>query len=93
MTKPPTHRTATGREVTDEEIASMAADLEVMEFDIDALKARRRGRPMIGTAPAEVVPVRIDPALKAAIDARAAADDVSISEVIRNALKKYLHVA
>ena len=71
----------------------MAADLEVMEFDIDVLKARRRGRPMIGTAPAEVVPVRIDPALKAAIDARAAADDVSISEVIRSALKKYLHVA
>ena len=54
---------------------------------------RRGGRPLLGSAPAEVVPVRIDPELKAAIDARAAADETSTSEVIREALRRYLEVA
>ena len=47
---------------------------------------------MIGSAPAEVVPVRIDPELKAAIDARAEADETTTSEVIREALRRYLDV-
>jgi predicted transcriptional regulator len=47
----------------------------------------------MGSAPAEVVPVRIDPELKAAIDARAAADSSSTSEVIREALRRFLEVA
>ena len=61
-------------------------------FDVYDMKALRRrgGRPLLGSAPAEVVPVRIDPELKAAIDARAAADETSTSEVIREALRRYL---
>jgi predicted transcriptional regulator len=37
-----------------------------------------------------VVPVRIDPELRGAIDARAMADGTTVSEVIREALRRYL---
>jgi predicted transcriptional regulator len=47
----------------------------------------------MGSGPAEVVPVRIDPELKAAIEARAAADDTTTSEVIREAIRRFLDVA
>ena len=47
----------------------------------------------MGSAPAEVVPVRIDPELRAAIEARVLADDSTTSEVIRVALRKFLDVA
>lgn len=93
MSDPKIHRTASGRVLTDEDIDAIAAKVETEEFDVEALKSRRRGRPMIGTAPAEVVPVRIDPDLKAAIDARAIADETTTSEVIREALRRYLEVA
>ena len=93
MTERKTHRTAAGRALTDVDIDAIAAQVETGVFDAEALQARRRGRPMIGTGPAEVVPVRIDPELKVAIAARAAADDTTTSEVIREALRKYLDVA
>ena len=47
----------------------------------------------MGSGPAEVVPVRINPELKAAIEARAAADDTTTSEVIRAAIRRFLDVA
>ena len=47
----------------------------------------------MGTAAAEVVPVRIDPELRAAIEARAEADHTTTSEVIREALRRFLEVA
>jgi len=47
----------------------------------------------MGSAPAEVVPVRIDPELKAALEAPAAADRSPTSEVIREALRRFLDVA
>lgn len=93
MTDDKIHRTAAGRVLTDKDIDAIAAQVETGVFDVEVLKSRRRGRPMIGTAPAEVVPVRIDPALKAAIDARAVADATTTSEVIREALRRYLQVA
>jgi predicted transcriptional regulator len=39
------------------------------------------------------VPVRIDPELKAAIEASAEADRTTTSEIIREALRKFLEVA
>jgi hypothetical protein len=92
MTDPKTYRTASGRELTDADLDAIADEVEVLSFDVEALKTRRRGRPMLGSGPAEVVPVRIDPELKAAIDARAEADDTTLSEVIREALRRYLDV-
>ena len=93
MTDRKIYRTASGRVLTEEDIDAIAAQVETVEFDVEVLKSRRRGRPMIGTAPAEVVPVRIDPQLKAAVDARAAADQTTASDVIREALRRYLEVA
>lgn len=63
------------------------------DYDVESLKTRRRGRPAMGSGPAEVVPVRIDPELKAAIESRAEADHTTISEIIRSALRKFLDVA
>lgn len=89
-TKPTTWTTPTGRAIGDPDIVAMAARLEVEEFDVELVKTRRRGRPSIGAAPSMVVPVRIDPELRGAIDARAMADGTTVSEVIREALRRYL---
>lgn len=93
MTKPDERRTPAGRPLTDDDIEALADEVERTEYDVEALKARRRGRPPIGSGPADVVPVRIDPELRAAIDARAAADHTTASDVIRRALRSFLNVA
>jgi hypothetical protein len=87
-----TYRTETGKVVTDTDIDAMADEAE-QGYDVDTLKTRRRGRSLLGSAPAEVVPVRLEPQLKEAVDARAAAEHLSTSEIIRRALRKYLDVA
>lgn len=86
------YRTGTGKVLTDSDIEALADEAE-RGYDVEALKRRRRGRPMIGDAPAEVVPVRLDPALKRAVEARAAADGTTASEIIREALRRFLEVA
>ncbi len=88
-----TYTTASGRVLTEADLDAIADEVEHAEFDVDVLKQRRRGRPSMGSAPAEVVPVRIDPELRAALDARAAADHSSASDVIREALRRFLNVA
>ena len=55
MTKPKTYRTKTGRVLTDAEIVALADEAETTTYDADALKARRRGRPAMDAAPAEVI--------------------------------------
>jgi predicted transcriptional regulator len=47
----------------------------------------------MGSPPAEVVPVRLDPELRAAVEARASAEQTSTSEIIREALRRFLEVA
>ena len=84
-----TYRTATGKVLTDADIEAMADEAE-RGYDIELLKKRRRGRPFLGSAPAEVVPVRLDPELRAALDARAKADETTASEIIRRALRSYV---
>jgi hypothetical protein len=86
------YRTRSGKALTDSDIESLADEAE-RGYDVEPLKARRRGRPMIGDAPAGVVPVRLDPALKAAVEARAAADETTTSEIIREAIRRFLEVA
>ena len=80
-----------GVPVSDADIEALADEAE-RGYPVKSLR-RRGGRPLLGSAPAEVVPVRIDPELKAAIDARATADETTTSEVIREALRRYLEVA
>ena len=88
-----TYKTGSGAVLTDADIAAIVDEVEHADYDVEELLARRRGRPAMGSGPAAVVPVRIDPELKAAIDARVAADDSSTSEVIREALRRFLEVA
>jgi hypothetical protein len=83
--------TAGGVPVTDELVERLAAEAED-GYDVSALR-RRGGRRPLGSAAAAVVPVRLDPELKAALTARAESEAVTASEVIRQALRAWLHVA
>jgi hypothetical protein len=83
--------TSRGKRVTDADIEKMAAEAEA-GYDLASLRPRG-GRPSMGSGPAEVVPVRLDPELRAAVEARASADDTTTSEIIREALRQFLHVA
>jgi hypothetical protein len=86
------YRTKTGRELTDADIEAAATEVEETDYDVAVLKARR-GRPLLGSAPAEVVPVRLDPELREAIEQRAETEATTTSDVIRRALRAYLDVA
>ncbi|ONH34871.1 ribbon-helix-helix protein, CopG family [Protofrankia sp. BMG5.30] len=84
-------RTSGGVLVTDELVTTLAAEAEA-GYDVELLR-RRGGRRPIGSAPGEVVPVRLDPDMRAALAARADADHTNASEVIRQALRAWLDVA
>jgi predicted DNA-binding protein len=90
--KTKTYRTKTGKVLTDSDIEALADEVEG-DYDVDALKTRRRGRPSMGSAAAEVVPVRLDPELKEAVESRAEREQTTTSEIIREALRKFLDVA
>jgi len=83
-------RSKSGVELTEDVLARMAAEAEV---GLDVTKLRRRGRPRMGSAPAEAFPVRLDPELRQAVDERAAADNTTPSDVIREALRRYLQAS
>ena len=83
--------TSRGRPINDADIKRMAAEAEA-GYDVAEVRLRV-GRPSMGSGPAGVVPVRLDPELRAAVEARAAADETTTSEVIREALRHFLHVA
>lgn len=84
-------RTARGVPVTDDLIEELVTEAE-SGYDVAALR-RRGGRRPLGSAPGEVVPVRLDPELRAALTARADADHTNASDVIRQALRAWLEVA
>jgi hypothetical protein len=90
--KAKTYRTKTGKVLTDADIEALADEAE-RGYDVEGVKTRRRGRPLLGSAPAEVVPVRLDPELKEAVENRAERDHTTTSEVIRKAIRKFLDVA
>jgi hypothetical protein len=84
-------RSMTGVELTDEVLERMADEAED-GLDISELR-RRPGRPAMGSAPAESFPVRLEPELRRALDERATADETSASEILREALRRYLKVS
>jgi uncharacterized protein (DUF4415 family) len=93
MTESKTYRTKSGRLLDDNDLDSISDEVESATYDVEALKSRRRGRPTMGSGPANVVPVRLDPELRDALQARANAENTTTSDVIRRALKDFLHVA
>lgn len=77
--------TINGVPVTDEQLASWAAEAEA-GYDTQELRRRGRGRPGRGAEPSQVVTLRLTSTELAIIDARAARENKSRSEVIREAL-------
>jgi hypothetical protein len=61
------------------------------EAGLDVTKLRRRpGRPAMGSGPAESLPVRLDPELRKALDDRAVEEHTTASDIVREALRRYL---
>ena len=92
MTNRKKYQTQTGRVLVDEDVERIAVEVETTDYDVGELRSRRRGRPSMGSEPLEVVTVRIDPELRAAISARAEKDGMTISGVHREALRQFLDV-
>ena len=76
-----------GKPVTEQDIKDWADEAE-RGYDVDRLK--KRGRRPLGDGPAQVVPVRLDESLLAAVVERAERDHVSRSEAIRAAIRAYV---
>lgn len=83
--------TSGGVPVTEDLVQRLADEAEA-GYDVETLR-RRGGRRPMGRGPAAVVPVRLDPDLRAALTARAEHDHTSASNVIREALRAWLDVA
>jgi uncharacterized protein (DUF4415 family) len=81
-------------EGTQDDVEKLAAEAET-GYDAETLIARRnkRGRPTLGTAPASVESVRLDPELRRELLERARSEGTTTSELIREALRRYLHAA
>ena len=92
MTEKKTYgRSKSGVELTAEVLDRMA---EEAEAGLDVTKLRRRpGRPSMGSGPAGTLPVRLDPELRRAVDERAEAEHTTASDVVREALRRYLKVS
>jgi Ribbon-helix-helix protein, copG family len=86
--------TASGRPVTEAEVEAAAQEAEA-GYDVDRLLGRRgkRGRPSLGSAPAGVESVRIEPELRRRLLERAEADGTTPSEIIREALRLFLEAS
>lgn len=72
---------------------ALAVDKLAAEAERGYDPATLRGRPRLGTGPSEIVPVRLDPQLRRALQECADKEHTTQSDLIRRALRKYLHVA
>jgi hypothetical protein len=84
-----TYRLKSGVVVTDLDIQRMADDVAKRDFDLSKF-TRLPGRPLMGKAVAEVVPVRIEPSIVKSIDRRAKKEGTTRSDIIRQAINSYL---
>jgi len=87
-------RTMGGKLINDHMIEKLADEAE-RGYEPGQLQGRRRGpgRPPLGAAAKSVESVRLEPALRDDAAQRAAAEGVTVSEVIRRALRQYLRSA
>ena len=84
-----TYRLKSGIVVNDSDIQRMADDVATRDFDLSKF-TRLPGRPLMGKAVAEVVPVRIEPSIVKSIDRRAKKEGTTRSDIIRQAITNYL---
>ncbi len=82
-------KTASGKPITDDLIEKLAEKAQ-SGYDVEETLQRRPGRPSIGSGPARVESVRLDPELRSALERRAKKDHEATSAVIRKALREYL---
>ena len=79
--------TVNGEPVTEQAMDGWVDEAE-QGYDLDRL--RRRGRRPVGDGPGQVIPVRLDKNLVAALGERAERDHVTRSAVIREAIRSYV---
>ena len=94
MTKRVYGHTKTGKPIDDKMVEDLADEAE-RGYNPAELRAkpRGRGRPPLGDAAKAVESVRLDPDLRNQTATRAAEEGVTVSEIIRRALRKYLRSA
>ncbi len=94
MTKRTYGRTKSGKVIDDAFVEELADEAE-RGFDPALLqdRPRGRGRPPLGDAAKTVESVRLDPELRDQTAQRAADEGVTVSEIIRRALREYLRSA
>jgi hypothetical protein len=85
-------RTRSGKPITDELIEELAKKAEE-GFDVDEVIRRRGGRPPMGAGAATVESVRLEPELRDALRERAEREGRTNSELIREALRRYLQAS
>jgi hypothetical protein len=93
MTKSKAYQTKTGRNLSDADVEAISQEVENEDYDVEELKAKRRGRPAMGSGRAKVVPVRLDPELRKAVEARATEENTTTSDLIRQAIREFLKVS
>jgi hypothetical protein len=92
MAKKDLGRTRSGQPITEGLLEKLSAEAEA-GFDVDEIIRRRGGRPAMGSAAASVESVRLDPELSEALRERAAQEGRTNSDLIRDALRRYLHAS
>ena len=81
-------RDRSGVELTEDALDKLA---EQAEAGLEVINQQRRPRRQsMGPGPADSLPVRLDPELRRAVDERAAAEHTTASDVVREALRRYL---
>lgn len=89
MAKKKTYGFSRGIELTDQLLDKLAKEAEE-GFDPKDLVPRARGRPPMGSSAARVFQVRLEPALREALDERAKRDGTTPSELVRRLLRNAL---
>lgn len=85
-------RTRSGAPITEELLEEWVAKAEE-GFDVEEIVRRRGGRPPIGSAAASVESVRLGPELSEALHQRAKDEGRTNSDLIRDALRRYLQAS
>lgn len=82
-------KTRSGKAITDDLVNELADQAE-RGYDVDDTLRRRGGRPPMGRAAATVESVRLDPELGEALRRQAEKEGRTNSDVLRDALPRYL---
>jgi hypothetical protein len=91
MAKKTYGKTKSGAPIDEALVEKLAGEAEA-GYNAEETLRRRVGRPTLGSGPASVESVRLDPELRTALARRAERDHEGTSAVIRKALREYLKV-